>query len=95
MERVKSKFEVEKYDGASDSSGSDTGDIRGYEDDSEPQVDGEPELEFGAEEMEDFLRFTRDALGLTEEQYQDIVEKRKSRTGEWAKTQTSLVLITF
>lgn len=37
------------------------------------------ELEFGDGEREDFLKFAREALGLTEEQYADILRSREKR----------------
>lgn len=51
------------------------------EDDRAQIVDDEG-LEFGEGEMEEFLNFTREALGLTEDQYKDIVENRRERGGE-------------
>ena len=48
--------------------------------DDRPQVmEDDDAFEFGDGEMEEFLKFTRDALGLTEAQYGDIVESRKKR----------------
>jgi hypothetical protein len=50
------------------------------EDDEGPLVvDGEDEFQLDESEMEEFLKFTKDALGLTEEQYSNIVESRKKR----------------
>lgn len=48
--------------------------------DERPQVmEDDDAIDFGDGEMEEFLKFTRDALGLTEAQYGDIVESRKQR----------------
>lgn len=80
-ELPKPRLEPEKYDGASDSEPS--------EDDEEEanlQEVGEEGTEGQDinmnEEMHEFLRFTREALGLTEDQYQDILKSRSARGGE-------------
>lgn len=49
------------------------------EDDGPLVVDGDEDFQLDESEMEDFLKFTREALGLTEEQYSNIVESRKKR----------------
>jgi hypothetical protein len=49
-------------------------------DEDRPTVVGEIEVDMEAEE-EDFLRFSREALGITAEQWQDILTERADRGG--------------
>lgn len=51
------------------------------EDDERPQVVGDIEIDMGEEE-EEFLEFSRQALGITDEQWGDIIRDRKSRGGK-------------
>ena len=80
----KAAFEPEKYDGVSDESED--------EDDLDPMAEGLEDGEDGAQvvgetevdmdnEMADFLKFTREALGLSEAQYNDILKSRSDRGG--------------
>lgn len=50
-----------------------------YEED-KPQVVGDIEIDM-AEEEEEFLTFTRGVLGISEDQWKDIVQDRKDRGG--------------
>lgn len=84
------KLQPDHYDGASDDE--DDEDMMN-EDESALQidedgaqiVDGDEEVDMD-QEMEDFLKFTREALGLTAEQYEDILKSRADRGGKRAKT---------
>jgi hypothetical protein len=77
-----SMLQPEVYDGASSDESEDM-DVDGADD--EPvQVDDEGQVEMDGE-MDEFLRFTREALGLSEEQYQDILSSRRERGGEQHK----------
>jgi hypothetical protein len=76
------KLEPEVYDGASE----EDEDMDVDEADEEPvQIDDEGQVQMEGE-MEEFLRFTREALGLSEEQYQDILNSRRERGGETTQT---------
>ncbi|KAF7978922.1 hypothetical protein HWV62_44458 [Athelia sp. TMB] len=71
----------DKYDGVD--SDDDTDDDDGPEQDDEsdedqPQVMGEIEVDMGQEE-EEFLEFSRQALGISDEQWEEIVRDRKGR----------------
>ena len=73
----------DKYDGVD--SDDDTDDDDGPEQDDEsdedqPQVMGEIEVDMGQEE-EEFLEFSRQALGISDEQWEEIVRDRKGRGG--------------
>lgn len=80
------KLQPDQYDGASDDE--DDEDMLN-EDESALQmnedgaqiVDGDEEVDMD-QEMEDFLKFTREALGLTAEQYEDILKSRSDRGGK-------------
>ncbi|GAA5894669.1 uncharacterized protein JCM6883_002171 [Sporobolomyces salmoneus] len=89
------KFEAEKYDGASSDSDSGDEPMPGEEglkpeggavpedddDDHEEQpavIDEEEMLDMG-EEMDEFLKFATETLGLSEEQYQGILGERRER----------------
>jgi len=70
----------DKYDGVDSD---DETDEETQEDDSEeehPQVVGEIEIDM-EEEEEEFLEFSREALGITNEQWQEIVIDRRNRGG--------------
>lgn len=51
------------------------------QDDERPQVVGDIEIDMGEEE-EEFLEFSRQALGITDEQWGDILRDRQSRGGK-------------
>lgn len=58
------------------------GDLSGDESDEDrPQVVGEVEVDMGEEE-EEFLEFSRQALGISDAQWDDILSDRKARGGE-------------
>ena len=74
----------DKYDGIDSDDESDDGSA-GEGDESEedrPQIVGDVEVDM-AEEQEEFLQFTRDALGITEEMWNEIVRDRTDRGGEF------------
>lgn len=75
----------EKYEGASDDSDSDNemgGNVDGEEGEDTAQVEGDEQDDVDMDmEAEEFLSFTRDALGLSQEQYDDILRSRKERGG--------------
>ena len=89
--RVHSTFH-DKHDGVSDDSDSEIdGDghefafgLNGELDQGEDaaQIVGDDQLEFGEGELDEFLNFTREALGLSPDQYNDIVDTRRKRGGE-------------
>jgi hypothetical protein len=71
------------FDGVDSDDETDEEDV-GEDDESDedrPQVVGDIEIDMGEEE-EEFLEFSRQALGITEEQWKDIVRDRESRGGE-------------
>ena len=87
------KFEAEKYDGASSDSDSSDEAMPGEEgleeveegeekDEEAPAVMNEDEMLDMGEEMDEFLKFATETLGLSEEQYQGILGERKQRGGK-------------
>lgn len=88
------KFEAEKYDGASSDSDSSDEAMPGEEglatldeedgaedDDEQPAVMNEEDMLDMGEEMDEFLKFATETLGLSEEQYQGILGERRQRGG--------------
>ncbi|GAA5832891.1 hypothetical protein JCM3766R1_007079 [Sporobolomyces carnicolor] len=85
------KFEAEKYDGASSDSDSSDEAMPGEEglaaldeedgerDEDEPSVMDEDAMLDMGEEMDEFLKFATETLGLSEEQYQGILGERRQR----------------
>lgn len=72
----------DKYDGVDSDDETDPEDEETDEDDDEkPQVVGDIEIDMGEEE-EEFLEFSRQALGISEEQWAGIVKDRQDRGGE-------------
>jgi hypothetical protein len=51
------------------------------EEEEQPQLVGEVEVDM-AEEEEEFLEFSRQALGISDEHWQQILRERKDRGGE-------------
>jgi anti-sigma28 factor (negative regulator of flagellin synthesis) len=51
-------------------------------DEDRPQVVGDIEIDMGEEEAE-FLEFSRKALGISDKQWNEIIEERKERGGAW------------
>lgn len=89
------KFEAEKYDGASSDSDSSDEAMPGEEglgtlneveegedDEEEPAVMNEEDMLDMGEEMDEFLKFATETLGLSEAQYQGILGERRQRGGE-------------
>lgn len=76
----------DKYDGVdSDDETDEEDDLR---DDSEseedkPQVVGDIDVDMGQEEDE-FLEFSRQALGISDAQWKDILQERRARGGMWS-----------
>ena len=71
-----------KFDGVVSDDDTDEEEAAEDEEDEEerPQVVGEIEVDM-AEEEEEFLEFSRQALGITDEHWKDIVRDRKTRGG--------------
>jgi hypothetical protein len=72
----------DEYEGVVDSD-DETDEENEEDDESEedrPQVVGEIEIDMGEEE-EEFLEFSRQALGISDEQWSNIVQDRKDRGG--------------
>lgn len=75
----------DKYDGvdSDDESDEEEGPEKDDEsDEDQPQVIGDIEVDMGEEE-EEFLEFSRQALGISDEQWGEIVRERKGRGGEY------------
>jgi hypothetical protein len=78
----------DKYDGVDSDDESDEEDLQnpfrieedGEDEEDRPQVVGEVEIDM-AEEEEEFLAFSRKALGISDEQWGDIVRERRGRGG--------------
>ncbi|KAK7694353.1 hypothetical protein QCA50_001539 [Cerrena zonata] len=69
----------DKYDGVdSDDETDEEGDVDSEDEEDQPQVVGDVEIDM-EEEEEEFLEFARQALGLTDDQWKDIVQDRKDR----------------
>jgi hypothetical protein len=74
-------LERDRYDGVD--SDDETDEDENEDDESEedqPQVVGEIEVEM-EEEEDEFLEFSRQALGITDEQWDEIIQDRKGRGG--------------
>lgn len=73
----------DKYEGVdSDDETDEEGDIDSEDEEDQPQVVGDVEIDMNEEEDE-FLEFARQALGLTDDQWKDIVKDRKDRGGNY------------
>lgn len=73
----------DRYDGVDSDDESDEEDGPEKDDESDedqPQVVGDVEVDMGEEE-EEFLEFSRQALGISDEQWSEIVRERKGRGG--------------
>jgi len=70
----------DKYDGVDSDDETDEEDPNDESEEERPQVVGEIEIDM-EEEEEEFLEFSREALGITNEQWQEIVMDRKNRGG--------------
>jgi hypothetical protein len=75
-------FPRDRYDGVDSDDETDSEDgIEGDdEEDDQPQIIGDIEIDMGEEE-EEFLEFSRNALGISDAQWGDIVRDRKGRGG--------------
>lgn len=73
----------DQYDGVDSDDESDVDEVpEGDESDEErPQVIGDIEIDMGEEE-EEFLEFSRQALGITDDQWNEIIQDRKKRGGK-------------
>ena len=70
----------DKYDGVDSDDQTDEEDQDDESEEEHPQVVGEIEIDM-EEEEEEFLEFSREALGITNEQWQEILADRKNRGG--------------
>ncbi len=72
----------DKYDGvdSDDESDEEDAEMDSEDEEDQPQVVGDVEVDMGEEE-EEFLEFSRQALGISDEQWSDIVKDRKDRGG--------------
>lgn len=75
-------IERDRYDGVDSDDETDEEDVE-YEESEEdkPQVVGEIEIDM-EEEEEEFLEFSRQALGISDEQWSDIIKDRQDRGGQ-------------
>lgn len=74
----------DKYEGVDsddESDDEDEDDEDGGSDDERPQLVGDIEIDM-SEEQEEFLEFARQALGVSDQQWNDIVNERKDRGGK-------------
>jgi hypothetical protein len=74
----------DQYEGVdSDDDDTDTDEFDGPEDDDDeqPELVGEVEVDM-AEEEEEFLEFSRHALGISDEHWQQILQERRDRGGQ-------------
>ncbi|KAI0094564.1 SGT1 protein-domain-containing protein [Irpex rosettiformis] len=70
----------DKYEGvdSDDESDEDEDDEEGDEDDERPQLVGDIDVDM-SEEQEEFLEFARQVLGMSDQQWNDIVDERRDR----------------
>jgi hypothetical protein len=81
----------DKYDGVDSDDETDSEDEREDEEaEDQPQVVGEVEIDM-ADEEEEFLEFSRQALGISDEHWGDIVSERKGRGGQSNQINVSVV----
>jgi hypothetical protein len=74
----------DKYDGVDSDDETDEEEVVDDEsDEDKPQVVGDIEIDMGEEE-EEFLEFSRQALGITDEQWHEIIQDRHGRGGKLA-----------
>lgn len=71
----------ERYDGVDSDDETDDEAMDPESEEDQPQVVGDIEVDMGEEE-EEFLEFSRQALGISNEQWEEIVKERKGRGGE-------------
>ena len=70
----------DKYDGVDSDDETDLEDVDSEEEEERPQVIGEIEIDMQQEE-EEFIEFSRQALGISDAQWAEIVKDRKERGG--------------
>jgi hypothetical protein len=70
----------DKYDGVDSDDETEEEDLDDESEEDLPQVVGDIEIDM-EEEEEEFLEFSRQALGITDEQWQEIVKDRRGRGG--------------
>lgn len=75
----------DQYDGVDSDDETDEEDVAGDDesDEDRPQVVGDIEIDMGEEE-EEFLEFSRQALGISDAQWNEIVQDRHRRGGEFS-----------
>jgi hypothetical protein len=73
----------DRYEGvdSDDDTDEEDGPVDEEEEEEQPQLVGEVEVDM-AEEEEEFLEFSRQALGISDEHWQQILRERKDRGGE-------------
>ena len=72
----------DQYEGVdSDDETDEEGDIDEESEEEKPQVEGDIEIDM-EEEQDEFLEFARQALGISEEQWNDIVQDRRNQGGK-------------
>jgi len=74
-------FPRNQYDGADSDDETDEEGMDDDDDDERPQVVGDIEIDMDEEE-EEFLEFSRQALGISDAQWNDIIKDRQDRGGE-------------
>jgi len=82
------------YDGVDSDDETDEDDQGDESEEERPQVIGEIEIDM-EEEEEEFLEFSRQALGISNEQWQEILEDRKNRGGASSSPTWYSILIFF
>ena len=70
----------DKYDGIDSDDETEEEDLDDESEEDRPQVVGDIEIDM-EEEEEEFLEFSRQALGISDEQWQEIVKDRRGRRG--------------
>lgn len=73
----------DQYEGVDSDDDTDTDEFDGPvdEDEEQPELVGEVEVDM-AEEEEEFLEFSRQTLGITDEHWQQILQERRDRGGQ-------------
>jgi hypothetical protein len=76
----------DKYEGIdSDDESDEEGDDDDEFEDEKPQVEGDIDVNM-EEEQEEFLEFARQALGISEDQWNQIIDDRRNQGGEFSST---------
>ena len=79
----------DKYDGIDSDDETEEEDLDDESEEDRPQVVGDVEIDM-EEEEEEFLEFSRQALGISNEQWQEIVKDRKGRGGVYRVSRIAL-----